>query len=96
MTLGARADTIEPTRKLDFISAAGTTGMSVSTSAGAPTVKTIPAVIHMIDTSKQAAGPLRAISSSSFLEPGKDRSGVMHPKVPICSDGRGTGRNTRR
>ena len=92
MTLGARKETIEPTKNDDFITATGNTGRVGSTSAGVLTVKLIPFNIRIIDRIIVTHGPLNAISNKLDLLAGNDLKGVIAPKFQIYNEGNGAGK----
>ena len=85
MTLGARKETIEPTKNDDFITATGNTGRVGSTSAGVLTVKLIPVNIRIIDRIIVTHGPLNTESNKLDLFAGNNLKGVIVLKVPICN-----------
>lgn len=92
MTFGAITEQSDPTSKLVFIIAAGTTANVVNASDEACVVIEIPDIINAMDAIAPARGPLNATSKSAFLDFGNERNGVMEPNVPICKDGNGTGK----
>mmetsp|Transcript_59531 Transcript_59531/g.126553 ORF Transcript_59531/g.126553 Transcript_59531/m.126553 type:complete len:247 (-) Transcript_59531:1341-2081(-) len=86
---GAMTLTIHPTRKEDFIVAAGTTG-KVATDCEL-IVRLSPKTSSIRETSMETPGPLMATSNNAVLVGGNDRRGVIEPNVPTCNDGIGTG-----
>lgn len=91
MTFGAMTDVIVPTRKLVLVRAAGTTANVDSASGDACTVRLIPIIISKIETKAPATGPLIEKSKSALRDFGNERSAVIDPNVPSCSEGKGTG-----
>mmetsp|Transcript_18760 Transcript_18760/g.35554 ORF Transcript_18760/g.35554 Transcript_18760/m.35554 type:complete len:92 (+) Transcript_18760:517-792(+) len=80
ITFGATTLAIDPTRKLDLMIAAGSTGKLAKDSD--PMVRFNPDTIITNDASIDTSGPLMAISNKAVLEGGKDLRGVIEPNVP--------------
>lgn len=92
ISFGAIAVTMDPTRKLDFSMATGITPRYGRTSAGVLIVHDNPTTINMIETAAVMRGAAMARSKRLERDCGKDLRGVILPKVPIWSEGSGTGR----
>mmetsp|Transcript_8167 Transcript_8167/g.12215 ORF Transcript_8167/g.12215 Transcript_8167/m.12215 type:complete len:135 (+) Transcript_8167:308-712(+) len=92
ITFGARKEVIEPTRKLVLKRAAGTVARFDRASGDDCIVIESPVTIITMDANAVTKGPLIATSKRAVRDLGKDLNGVIHPNVPICKDGRGTGR----
>mmetsp|Transcript_744 Transcript_744/g.994 ORF Transcript_744/g.994 Transcript_744/m.994 type:complete len:154 (+) Transcript_744:395-856(+) len=90
--LGDSIEVMNPVRNEDLKMIDGMTGNVGKTSAGALTVRNIPQVIDNVERRSVATGPANAMSNKACLVGGKERRGVIQPKVPSWSEGKGTGR----